>query len=86
MALDSTGDLLIADSGNNVIRKVHLSDGVITTVAGDYADGAGYCGDGSRATSAQLDLPQGIAVDLRKIYILPIPTTVLFGRSIMPRA
>src|SRR5208283_4568575 len=59
VATDSAGDLYIADSGNNVIRKV--ANGVITTVAGNGA--MGYSGDNGPATSAQLDAPYGVAVD-----------------------
>ncbi len=63
VALDSSGTLLyIADTGNNVIRKVVLSTGVITTVAGTPGAG-GFSGDGGLATSAQLNNPQSVAVD-----------------------
>jgi sugar lactone lactonase YvrE len=68
LAVDSLGNLYIADSGNNVIRRVSTS-GVITTVAGDVAaDNAsgglgGFSGDGGPATQARLDSPQGIALD-----------------------
>jgi sugar lactone lactonase YvrE len=61
VALDSAGNLYIADDGNNVIRKVTVSTGNIATVAGDHT--AGYSGDGSAATSAELDEPGGVAVD-----------------------
>jgi hypothetical protein len=57
LAVDSLGNLYIADAGNNRIRKV--SGGVITTVAG----GGTEFGDGGPATSAQLFLPRGVAVD-----------------------
>ncbi|HEX6519364.1 MAG TPA: hypothetical protein VF070_05015, partial [Streptosporangiaceae bacterium] len=69
VATDAQGDIYIADTGNNVIRKIDASTGTITTVAGNYAmdkahDGlGGYSGDGGPATSAQLNGPQGIAVD-----------------------
>jgi len=69
LALDSKGNLFIADSANNVIRRVDAKTGVITTVAGDYAadkasDGlGGFSGDGGPATSAQLNDPQGVALD-----------------------
>ena len=59
--MDAAGDLFIADSGNNVIREVDLSTGVISTVAG-YGT-AGYSGDGAAANAAQLNDPNGIAVD-----------------------
>ena len=63
IATDAAGDLFIADSGNNVVREVNHSTGVITTVAGNFALGSGYSGDGSAATSAQLNDPTGVAVD-----------------------
>jgi sugar lactone lactonase YvrE len=69
VAVDAQGNLYIADSANNVIRRVDAKTGVITTVAGDYtADKAnnglgGFSGDGGPATSARLDDPQGVAVD-----------------------
>jgi sugar lactone lactonase YvrE len=65
LALDSSGNLYIADTGNNVIRKVVLSTGVITTVAGNgtQCQTLGSCGDGGLATSAMLNTPVGIAVD-----------------------
>ncbi len=61
VAVDNNGDLFIADSGNNVLREVNLSTGVIITVAGDAVQG--YAGDGGQAASAELYEPQGLAVD-----------------------
>ena len=63
VAVDSAGNLFIADSGNNVIREVDLCTGIIATVAGNYALGSGYSGDGGAAGSAQLSHPTGVAVD-----------------------
>ncbi len=64
LALNSSGFLFIADSQNNLIRKVNLTSGVITTYAGSYNAGVGgYSGDGGPATSAELDDPTGIALD-----------------------
>jgi trimeric autotransporter adhesin len=60
IAVDTSGNLFIADSGNNCIRKV-LSGGYISTVAGTGSPG--FSGDGAEATSAQLNHPSGIAVD-----------------------
>jgi uncharacterized protein (TIGR03437 family) len=59
VAVDAAGNLYIADTDNNRIRKV--SNGVITTIAGSGT--AGFAGDNGPATSANLFLPQGIAVD-----------------------
>jgi uncharacterized protein (TIGR03437 family) len=58
--MDASGNLYIADSGHNRIRKVSLS-GVISTVAGNGAQG--FSGDGGPATSASLNWPEGVAVD-----------------------
>jgi sugar lactone lactonase YvrE len=69
VAVDSAGNVYIADAGNNVIRRVDAKTGTITTVAGDFAaDKAngglgGFSGDGGPATKAQLYDPQGVAVD-----------------------
>ena len=60
VALDALGNLLIADSENNVIRKVD-TNGLITTVAGNGT--TGYSGDGGAATNASLNDPTGVAVD-----------------------
>ena len=57
VAVDSAGNLYIADTGNNRIRKV--ASGTITTVAG----GGPSLGDNGPATSAQLSSPSGVAVD-----------------------
>ena len=62
LALDSKGDLYIADAGNNRVRKVDAVTGTITTVAGSQ-DIYGYGGDGGPAVRARLGLPSGIAVD-----------------------
>lgn len=61
VAVGFGGRLLVADTGNNRVREIS-STGVITTVAG--TGDAGYLGDGGPATSAALDSPQGIVVDV----------------------
>jgi len=67
VALDKSGNLYIADQLNNRIRKVSPA-GTITTVAGKGT--AGYSGDGSAGTSAELNKPQGVAVDAAgNVYI-----------------
>jgi len=60
VAVDASGNLYIADTLNNRVRKVS-SDGIITTVAGNGS--LSYSGDGGPATSAQLNGPQGLAAD-----------------------
>ncbi len=59
VALDSAGNLYVADHFNSVIRRIDADTGIITTVAGDGSIGFG--GDGGPATKASLFLPQGIA-------------------------
>ena len=60
--LDSPlGNVYIADFFNHRVRKVTVSTGIITTIAGT---GTGsYSGDGGAATSAALNYPGGIALD-----------------------
>jgi uncharacterized protein (TIGR03437 family) len=59
VAVDSAGDVYIADPGNNRVRKV--SNGAIVTVAGNGT--YGFSGDSGLAASAQLNAPNGVAVD-----------------------
>jgi sugar lactone lactonase YvrE len=68
VAIDIAGNLYIADSNNNVVRKVAVGTGIITTVAGNGT--AGYIGDGGPATGAKLYRPFGVAVDgVGNLYI-----------------
>ena len=60
VAVDSGGNLYIADSGNHVIRKV-LTNGTIATIAGNGLPGS--TGDGGLALQASIGSPSGIAVD-----------------------
>jgi glucose/arabinose dehydrogenase len=60
VAVTPDGGFLIADSGNNVVRKVSAA-GVITRVAGTGAPG--NTGDDGPATDAQLHEPTGVAVN-----------------------
>jgi len=61
VAIDVANNLLIADSANNRIRKVVVSSGVISTVAG--ITGNGFSGDGGPATQAELNFPWGVTTD-----------------------
>ena len=85
VAVDAIGNLYIADSSNNRVRKV-ATNGVISTVAG-----GGLGGDGGQATNASLTVPQGVALDtfgnlliadtgnyrLRKVYLGGAPALML---------
>ncbi len=64
--VDANGNIFIADTDNAAIREVLASDSTIHTVAGNgtnCADPTTLCGDGGSATSAYLDLPQGVFID-----------------------
>jgi uncharacterized protein (TIGR03437 family) len=96
VAVDNSGNLYIADAGNNVVRKVSAA-GFITTITGNGS--FGYSGDGGPAADAQIAYPNGIAVDatgdlyiadtdnqrVRKVSAAGIVTTIagngLFGYS-----
>ena len=61
--------MYIADTDNSRIRKVTISTGIITNIAGSTS--AGYSGDNGPATSAALYNPVGVAVDTsgKDIYL-----------------
>ena len=59
IAFDGNGDLYVADAGNNRVRKITMSNGLISTVAGT---GTGGCLD-SAANSAKFSAPVGLAFD-----------------------
>jgi sugar lactone lactonase YvrE len=59
--VDANGNIYIADYYNNRVREVASGTGIITTVAGTGV--AGYSGDGSAATNAELNAPISVAVD-----------------------
>lgn len=62
VAVDGSGNIFIADTGNGRIRRVNGSTGIITTVAGNGV--FGFSGDGGPAVTAGLFSPQGVAVDV----------------------
>ena len=59
LCISPAGDIYVT-SGNSV-KKIKLSTGIITTVAGGSAPG--YGGDAGPASAAMLDNPQGICLD-----------------------
>ena len=59
--MSNIGNVYIADTFNNRIRKVTVSAGSISTIAGTGT--ASYSGDNGAATSATLSYPSGVAVD-----------------------
>ena len=61
IVMDPADNLYIADRGNNVIRKVDASTGIISTVAGNGLPG--FTGDGGPATAASLNTPENLALD-----------------------
>jgi trimeric autotransporter adhesin len=61
VAVDSAGNLYIADAINNRIRKVTAATGFISTIAGTGVQG--FSGDGGLATSAQIGNARGVTVD-----------------------
>ena len=54
--------MYVADYSNNRIRKLTVSTGIITTIAGSSTS-TGYSGDDGDATSAKLNGPRGVALD-----------------------
>ena len=69
VAVDNVGNLFVVDTGNQIVRKVDATTGIIDTVAGQ-ANISGYSGDGGPATNARLNGPTGVAVDSAgNIYI-----------------
>ncbi len=69
VSFDGSGNMLISDSWNNVIRIVQKSTGIISTIAGNgYLAGSGFgvsSGDGGPATAAELNGPVEAIVDAR---------------------
>jgi sugar lactone lactonase YvrE len=65
IAVDSAGNLYIADTSNSVVRRVDATTGVIETIAGKLfqSESPGQNGDGGPATQAFLNGPQGLLLD-----------------------
>lgn len=62
VALGPDGNVDVVDTENQVIRRIDVRSGLVTTIAGAGPDARGYGGDGGPATSAKLDRPHGICV------------------------
>jgi sugar lactone lactonase YvrE len=70
LALDAAGELFIADTGNDRIRRVAAPPGLlVSTVAGGGNLGFPAIGDGGSPTAAVLNAPVGVAVDATRILI-----------------
>jgi hypothetical protein len=71
VSVDASGNIYIADTGNNVLRLVNFDTGIISTMAGTGT--SGYNGDSQPAVTATLNSPAGVALGLQKgggrIYI-----------------
>src|SRR5450631_2128222 len=75
LAFDSAGNLIIADQGNNRVRKIAPS-GIISTIAGTGV--AGYSGDGGPALQATFSGPYGVAYDKTgNLYITDVYNCVV---------
>jgi sugar lactone lactonase YvrE len=61
VTVDAAGNVYLAESSRNIIRRVDALSGLVTTVAGNGT--AGYGGDGGLATAAALNAPAGVAAD-----------------------
>ncbi len=68
LAFDSVGNMYIADTGNNRVRKVAVFSTLITTLAGNGL--AEFGGDGDDASLSRINAPRGVALDRQgHIYI-----------------
>ncbi len=80
LRVDASGNLLIADSYNNVVRKINTA-GIISTIAGTGT--AGHTGDGGLATAAEMYYPNGIVIDgVGNIYVTEASNSIV--RKITP--
>jgi hypothetical protein len=81
MAFDSAGNLYFTDTGNNRVRRIDASTGIIHTVAGNGT--LGYKGDNGAATSASIGVPTGLAIDSEgQIYLLSSASTGQIVRKV----
>ncbi len=71
LAVDSSGNVYIGDYGNHHVRKITVSTGIITNIAGSGTGTYQSGGDGGAATSAGLNGPAGVALDSSGRFIHP---------------
>ena len=97
VACDGAGNLYVADTGNNTIRKVALASGAVTTIAGAVGQSGGADGTGA---AARFSGPTGLTSDgagnlyvadtanstIRKIVIATGVVTTIAGRGQRPAA
>jgi len=70
LAIDTQGNIFIADAGNNAIREVDTTGKLFTVAGTSDPCPQSTCGDGRKAINAQLNSPQGVAVDAAgNVYI-----------------
>jgi hypothetical protein len=75
ITVDSSGNIYIADVGNDRIRKIN-SSGIITTIAGTGV--SGYSGDGGQAVLAKLNAPYGMVFDfIGNLYFVDASNNVV---------
>jgi sugar lactone lactonase YvrE len=68
VAVDSSNNVYVADTGNNAIKKVTPAAGAVTTFAGNGTPG--HCASGSSATGACVGTPYDVAVDGSAVYFV----------------
>jgi sugar lactone lactonase YvrE len=69
LAVDGAGNVFIADTGNNVVRRVDAKTGIISRIAGTGDDG--FSGDGGPAAAAALSVPIGLGLDGKgNLYVI----------------
>jgi uncharacterized protein YjiK/stress response protein SCP2 len=86
IAVDASENYLIADTGDNRVRKISALTSSISTVAGNGTQCTSFadCGDGVAATSAQLNAPTGVAADAAgNIYIADTGDNVIRMASVV---
>lgn len=85
IAFDTAGNLLIADEGNNVIRKMNSSDSIVTTFAGDHSNTSDTTFMNGWDTLAYMYNPMGIATDKKgNVYVADLGNNVIRKINLQP--